>query len=284
MPATAQFPGTPGQIAFLASFDGQRRPDIYTIAADGSNLRRLTATPNAVKSGPVWSADGTQLAFHVLSVDGPEVFVMKRDGTGRRSIAPGSNPAWGPDGRLLFESSTACAKGRLLAIATLAGAVTPLTICGSQPAWSPDGSTIAFAAFEEGQSNIDIWTIGADCTQRTQLTTDPADDLAPDWQPVPTCTVRGTRDPDALVGTEGDDVICAGAGNDTVEAGGGADLVYGGRDDDVLSGQDGADTMFGEQGNDVLGGGAAFDTLDGGSGTDTCDPGGQGASRRLCEL
>jgi Ca2+-binding RTX toxin-like protein len=152
------------------------------------------------------------------------------------------------------------------------------------PAWSPDGARIAFVAFDVGAPNIDIWTMAADGSDRLRVTTHDADDLSPDWQPLPTCTITGTRDPDELQGTEGDDVICSGGGADLVSAGGGEDLVYGGRDDDDLAGQDGADTLYGEHGNDLLAGGAAFDVLDGGVGTDTCSAGGQGAWLRLCEL
>jgi Tol biopolymer transport system component len=192
--AAAQFPGTAGRIAFLATFDGQRRPDIYTIAADGSGLRRLTATPNAVKSGPVWSPDGTLLTFHVVSVDGPQVFVMKRDGTGRRQITPGANPTWGPDGTLLFESATTCAKGKILATADLAGAVTPLTICGSEPAWSPDGATIAFTRPRDpldggGSANRDVWIANVDGSNARRVARSagtvelPAGLFAPAWSP-----------------------------------------------------------------------------------------------------
>ena len=193
-PVGAQFPGTPGRIAFLAAFDGQNRPDIYTIAADGTGLRRLTATPNAFKSGPVWSPDGTRLTFHVVSAGGPQVFVMKRDGTGRKLIAPGSNPTWGPDGTLLFESPTTCSRGRLFATSTLAGAVTPLTICGLQPVWSPDGDTIAFtrnrgALDGGGFANRDLWIADVDGSNERRVarsagTADlPAGLFSPAWSP-----------------------------------------------------------------------------------------------------
>jgi Tol biopolymer transport system component len=192
--AGAQFPGAAGRIAFLASFDGQRRPDVYTIATDGSGLRRLTATPNATKSGPVWSPDGVRLTFHVLSAEGPEVVVMKRDGTGRKVIGPGSNPTWGPDGTLLFESTTTCPRGKILATATLAGAVTPLTICGSHPAWSPDGGTIAFTRPRDpidggGYANRDVWIAAVDGSGARRIARSagradlPAGLFSPSWSP-----------------------------------------------------------------------------------------------------
>ena len=139
-------------------------------------------------------------------------------------------------------------------------------------------------AFTVGEGNIDIWSMNADGTGALRLTTDPAVDLSPDWQPVPQCTVNGTSqsDPD-IRGTDGNDVICARLGDDVVKAGHGHDLVLGGKGADTLEGQLGNDVVFGDAGNDTLRGGPDYDYLDGGSGIDMCVRGSQGAFTRLCE-
>lgn len=52
---------------------------------------------------------------------------------------------------------------------------------GNNPKWSPDGKQILFHA--RTNENFDIWTINADGTNLTQLTTDSADDVDPSWSP-----------------------------------------------------------------------------------------------------
>lgn len=56
------------------------------------------------------------------------------------------------------------------------------------PVWSPDGTRIAFSAVAKslerhgvGFRSDDIWTIGADGSALTQVTSDPASDWAPSW-------------------------------------------------------------------------------------------------------
>ena len=49
------------------------------------------------------------------------------------------------------------------------------------PAWSPDGSRIAFTA--ESNARHKIWTMNADGSNPTQLTTDAGFDVSPTWSP-----------------------------------------------------------------------------------------------------
>src|SRR5207249_288140 len=85
--------------------------DLWVTPADGSvPPRRLTFT-KAPETGPVWSPDGTRLAF-VTRREGdeaPQVYVMPASGGEARRITnvPGgaANPQWRPDGKAIpFES------------------------------------------------------------------------------------------------------------------------------------------------------------------------------------
>src|SRR5207237_550374 len=54
----------------------------------------------------------------------------------------------------------------------------------TRPAWSPDGSRIVFLADRDFPvGNTEIYTIGADATGLTRLTTYPAKDDFPSWSP-----------------------------------------------------------------------------------------------------
>src|SRR5689334_346453 len=50
----------PGKIVFVSDRDGN--PEIYSMSADGSNVKRLTDN-NANDKQPCWSTDGTKIAW-----------------------------------------------------------------------------------------------------------------------------------------------------------------------------------------------------------------------------
>ena len=80
--------------------------DIYVMDADGSNVTRLT-TSSGSEYQPVWSPDGTRIAFtHTLETWSPTaVYVMNADGTDAYPIA---SYTW----ILLYQSPTDKDKGR----------------------------------------------------------------------------------------------------------------------------------------------------------------------------
>ena len=87
--------------------------DIYVINPDGTGAVNLT---NGVgdDDGPVWSPDGSRLAFNTTPLDQPlesEIAVMNADGSGRTSLTnrPGFDisPDWSPDGtQLVYQQSS----------------------------------------------------------------------------------------------------------------------------------------------------------------------------------
>ena len=116
----------------------------------------------------------------------------------------------------------------------------------------------------------DIFIVTSDGLTRVPLTTTPRSDFAPDWQPLPICTIGGTSAPDVLAGTDTNDVICGRGGDDAIDGGSGNDLLIGGPGNDTVGGGDGNDMLDGGPGNDALSGGPGLDSLNGGPGTDAC--------------
>jgi TolB protein len=175
-------PGEPFRI-FVANADGSA-PDQLTTQAAGSADR-----------SPVWSPDGSRIAFVSNRAGGfPELYLMFGDGSGVVRLTTNSlidaNPSWSPDGtKLVFERCCESGTSDLFTIDVATRGEVNLTASTTRqefdPTWSPDGTQIAFAAFEVGQGNIDIWVMNADGTAPMRLTQEAGPDLSPHWQPIP---------------------------------------------------------------------------------------------------
>ncbi|MFN4294572.1 MAG: Ig-like domain-containing protein [Thermoflexales bacterium] len=76
-------------------------PQLWLIAPDGSNMRRLTAEPEISHGAFAWSPDGQWIAvqrYNLLEVNAlPELWLFKADGSERRKlVTDGAQPAWLP--------------------------------------------------------------------------------------------------------------------------------------------------------------------------------------------
>ena len=110
--STAAYSPDGRTIAFSRSTDAFNN-DIFLMAADGKNLRRLTRSQGTdgrlgEETMPTWSPDGRTIVF-VSNRDGNwELYAIRRDGGGERRLTrtPRSdeqNPRWSRDGtRILF--------------------------------------------------------------------------------------------------------------------------------------------------------------------------------------
>jgi Tol biopolymer transport system component len=174
-----------------------RRPEIFVMNADGSDMRRLLETAGPAR-GPRWSPDGSRIAFARLDpeVRGYRPYVMNSDGSNVRLLtsSPVENfaPQWSPDGtRLLFLSNRAPRNWWTMYVVSADGSgerqlagdeACPTNVSG--PRWSPDGSRIAYACDDRFGG---IFTIHADGTQRTLVSTSSPGvvglDVGPVWSP-----------------------------------------------------------------------------------------------------
>jgi Tol biopolymer transport system component len=193
LPARAAFPGDNGRIAFI-----QPSPlgDIFTMSADGSDVRQLTDVQGD-NFWPAWSANGRRIAFTSTRDGNYEIYTMDADGQNQTRLTtnPANDwtPTWSPDGgKIVFASD----RGGRLDLWTMNADGTGDTnltaglIGGaSDPAWSPDGRRIAFVgATDAGGAALAV--MNTDGSGRTDLITYPPSSRSnfhaferPSWSP-----------------------------------------------------------------------------------------------------
>lgn len=88
----------------------------------------------------IWSPDGSA----VLIQEGSRLLLANGDGSSRRQVAQGGEPAWSPDGsRFVYQSGTDEQGRSLLTLVETDGRQLWSGVVGSRPSWSPDGSRLA---------------------------------------------------------------------------------------------------------------------------------------------
>ena len=88
-----------GRIAFESNQAGTNN-EIYTMAPDGTDVRRATINPNG-DAQPSWSPEGDRIAFWGSRAE-QTIYRMNADGSGlmplvSRTLRP-AGPHWGPTG------------------------------------------------------------------------------------------------------------------------------------------------------------------------------------------
>jgi Tol biopolymer transport system component len=178
---------------------------IFVTAVDGSARRQVTAIqPYASAAYPVWSPDGSRIAFARLgSASGDGVATIGADGSGETTVlrAPPQVSArpvqWSTDGRVLMEQfvqSSYQVGGTHLYTARGDGTeLRRLTAVGFNrtPVLSPDGSALAFTRNEVVSGNVRtaLWTANGDGTCERSLHLGSTPDWRPGSTPTPvTCT------------------------------------------------------------------------------------------------
>jgi TolB protein len=152
-----------GTIVFYSNRDGNG--EIYTMNADGKNLRRLTKTP-AEEESPEWSPDGRKMVFWSRRDGNNEIYVMNTNGSDQINLTnhplPDTDATWSPDGKkIAFTSFRDGGSPHIYAMDANGGNVQQITNqFDLEPSWSPKGLKIAIRSLRDG--NDEIYVIDAD--------------------------------------------------------------------------------------------------------------------------
>ncbi len=178
------------QIAFTSRRDGN--DEIYTVSVaagppGSGSSRQINLTNHPADDwGPMWSPDGTRIAF-ASNRDGPdEIYVMNEDGSDPTRLTHNSaqdgGATWSPDGSRIAFHSDRENNFDIYVMGADGWGQSRLTWDPADdggPAWSPDGRSIAFISNRDG--NFEIYVMNADGSGQTNVTKDPANDFSPTW-------------------------------------------------------------------------------------------------------
>jgi len=201
------------KIAFSGFVDEPQNDQIYVVdATTGLAPVQLTtcpaAEPDCFSDYPVWSPDGTKIAFTrgdgFDADDNPvneQVWVMNADGSNAHALTSGADPKdqvpdWSPDGSRIAYSSGQFGSEGIWTMNADGSNQHQLTGCAPGPtdpcpagddfgtAWAPDGSKIAFLRDLTGLGIPDrpVYIMNADGSNPTRITPAQGIHAVPAWQ------------------------------------------------------------------------------------------------------
>jgi TolB protein len=169
--------------------NGTAGADVYSVADDGSRLRRLTNS-DAIDISPSWSPDGRRIAFVSDRSGAPQIYLMDADGGEPRRLTYqgnyNTNPAWSPDGRWIAYESRVQSQFDIWLIDAEGQVNVPLVDhprSDESPAWAPNSRKLAFSSTRRGRA--DVYVIDASGDNLRRLTQGAGDNKSPAWGPFP---------------------------------------------------------------------------------------------------
>jgi Tol biopolymer transport system component len=151
-------------------FQEDGRTGIYTMAADGSDLRYI-----GYGAVPDWSPDGEHIAY-----TGLELLAVKdtNGGNDRKLVTTDDvtgGPAFSPDGSEIAFAAAMGGEGGIYLIDASGGHLRLLVRDAACPSWSPDGRRIVYVGliYERSRPDGFLYVVNADGSGRKRLTFGP---------------------------------------------------------------------------------------------------------------
>lgn len=133
------------RVAMILSKDGWT--DLYVADADGSNVRRLTKSPED-ESSPCWSPDGQWICYATKIKERRSLCrIPAAGGAAQRIPTTGvlnpTEPDWSPDGRWI--AFTAQMGGFEICVMPAEGGQVTELVAGEDPSWAPNSRTLVYS-------------------------------------------------------------------------------------------------------------------------------------------
>ena len=160
------------KIIYVEAFQKPAKFRLMLSDVDGARSRSLLESKQPILS-PVWSPDGTRVAYVSFETDRPAVYVQNLS-TGRRDQVTnykGLNgaPAWSPDGQNLAVVLSKDGNPEIYTLNVASRALTRVTnhfAIDTEPSWTADGSGIFFTSDRGVKPQIYKVTLATGQTER----------------------------------------------------------------------------------------------------------------------
>jgi Tol biopolymer transport system component len=182
-----------GKLVFSSDRHNGRGLSIWTMNPDGSNPTRLTDNKSRTDklpifvpvydTSPVWSPDGTRIAFLSNRDYLVGIYIMNADGSNAHLITDKvqdpASVAWSPDGtKIAFSGGIRLVIGvdkpsiQIYTVNIDGSQLAKLTSDGinDSPTWSPDGKQIGFNSNRDPDGRSKIWVMDANGSNQHRLT------------------------------------------------------------------------------------------------------------------
>ena len=176
---------SPNNLVSLSS-SKEGSSEIYTIDIYGKDFRRLTRS-FGIDVSPVFSPDGSRIAFVSDRGGTPQIYGMDPDGKGMRRItfegSYNTSPAWSPDGKWIAYVGRYNGKNQIFMVKSDGTDTRMLTFSGNNesPSFSPDGLFLAFDSDRDGKRGIYIMRLHIEGMKR--ITPKNISASSPKWSP-----------------------------------------------------------------------------------------------------
>jgi TolB protein len=132
------------KVAMILSKDGWT--DLYVCDIDGSDLKRLTKSPQD-ESSPCWSPDSQWICFAGKERERRALFKVAAGGGGlkvipTRGVPSPTEPDWSPDGKQI--AFTAQFRSFQICVVDANGGDATMLVEGEDPSWSPNSRTLVY--------------------------------------------------------------------------------------------------------------------------------------------
>lgn len=176
------------KIAFVSTRDNNYTK-IYLMDVNGSNIVKLTDSfddKNISLFNPVWSLDGTKIAFTLQDKNNTNIYIIYMNGTNLQRLTNfiDNEPVWSPDGKKIAFVSERDGNSEIYVMNS--NGTEQIRITNNEgwdfnPAWSPNGNKIVFSYYWE--NNSEIYIMNFDGTNRQKVTNNSFDNILPVWSP-----------------------------------------------------------------------------------------------------
>jgi TolB protein len=170
------------KVAMILSKDGWT--DLYVCRSDGSDLLRLTKSPQD-ESSPCWSPDGRWICY--ASKEGERRALSKipaSGGTPQRITtalaASPTEPDWSPDGKWI--AFTRQSGGFEICVVPAEGGTATVLVAGEDPSWAPNSRTLAFAHREGGHYVLSLLDVPTKQVKDVSRISGISSQSQPSWQ------------------------------------------------------------------------------------------------------